>query len=96
MKMFLFNVLLILSLASCTSGEKPISAIPEPPAGFYAYHTDLTMEGSESSKYKDLVVVLGEGKRLEFSRQTRYQPSLVTFVQRRHSDTQIISHLFTR
>ena len=78
MKKLLFNILLILTIASCTSSEKPKPPIPEPPAGFYAYHTDLAMEGSEASKYKDLVVVLGEGKRLEFSRQTRYQPSWVT------------------
>jgi hypothetical protein len=78
MKLFLYYVLLVLTIASCTSRSKPKAGIPEPPAGFYAYHTDLAMEGSEANKYKDLVVVLGEGKRLEFSRESQYQPSWVT------------------
>ena len=50
----------------------------EPPAGFYAYHTDLDQGDESFNRHKDLVVVLGEGKRLEFSRETGYRPRWLT------------------
>lgn len=57
---------------------QPVKTIIDPPAGFYAFHTDLAQEGEPFNKYKDLVVVLDKGKHLVFSRETGYQPKWVT------------------
>jgi hypothetical protein len=82
MKWVPFYCLLTLVLASCVTDSKSDSPISGPPAGFYAYHTDLARENSESGKYKDLVVVVGEGQRLEFARATQYLPVWVTATER--------------
>jgi len=60
---------------SCTTDP---SATIDPPAGFYAYHTDLIQGKEPFNKYKDLVVVVGDGKRIEFSRESGFQPRWVT------------------
>ena len=60
---------------SCNTVPSPQQ---DPPAGFYAYHTDLNQGDEPYNRYKDLVVVLGEGKRLEFARETGYSPRWVT------------------
>jgi hypothetical protein len=42
---------------------------------FYAYYTKVQHSATDYlGKYTDLIVVLGEGKQLEFTRQTGYQP----------------------
>ncbi len=42
---------------------------------FYAYHTKVQHSASDYlGKYADLIVVLGENRQLEFTRQTAYQP----------------------
>jgi hypothetical protein len=42
---------------------------------FYAYYTKVQHSATDYlGKYADLIVVLGEGKQLEFTRQTGYQP----------------------
>jgi len=48
-------------------------------ASFYAYHTKLSHTSTDYfGKYADLIVVLGEGKQLEFTRRTQYRPRWVT------------------
>jgi len=71
------SLLLVLLIATLFSCQKTITPV-DPPAGFYAYHTDLLQSGEQFNKYKDLVVVLGQGQRLEFSRETAYRPRWVT------------------
>jgi hypothetical protein len=42
---------------------------------FYAYHTKVAQTATDYvGKYADLIIVLGEGKQLEFTRQTNYVP----------------------
>jgi hypothetical protein len=42
---------------------------------FYAYHTKVAHTATDYvGKYADLIVVLGEGKQLEFTRKTQYAP----------------------
>ena len=46
---------------------------------FYAYHTKLVHSSTDYfGKYADLIVVLGNGNRLEFTRRTQYLPKWVT------------------
>lgn len=46
---------------------------------FFAYHTKVSHTSSDYlGKYADLIVVLGNGKQLEFTRQTNYTPRWVT------------------
>ncbi len=46
---------------------------------FYAYHTKVNHTSTDYfGKYADLIVVFGEGKQLEFTRQTNYTPRWVT------------------
>ncbi len=46
---------------------------------FYAYHTKRVHSSTDYiGKYADLIVVLGEDKQLEFTRQTQYLPKWVT------------------
>ena len=46
---------------------------------FYAYHTKLSHSSTDYlGKYADLIVVVGEKGRLEFTRQTQYLPRWVT------------------
>lgn len=46
---------------------------------FYAYHTKVSHTSTDYfGKYADLIVVLGNGKQLEFTRQTNYTPKWVT------------------
>lgn len=48
-------------------------------ASFHAYHTKLSHTSTDYfGKYADLIVVLGEGKQLEFTRRTQYRPRWVT------------------
>ncbi len=49
------------------------------PSQFYAYHTKLVHTSTDFfGKYADLIIVLGEGKQLEFTRRTQYAPQWVT------------------
>ena len=42
---------------------------------FYAYHTKVAQTATDYvGKYADLIIVMGEGKQLEFTRQTNYAP----------------------
>ena len=42
---------------------------------FYAYYTKVQQSATDYlGKYPDLIVVMEEGKQLEFTRQTGYQP----------------------
>ena len=42
---------------------------------FYAYHTKVAQTATDYvGKYADLIIVVGEGKQLEFTRQTNYVP----------------------
>jgi hypothetical protein len=46
---------------------------------FYAYHTKLTHTSTDYfGKYADLIVVLGKGRQLEFSRRNQYLPVWAT------------------
>jgi len=46
---------------------------------FYAYHTKVSHTSSDYlGKYADLIIVLENGKQLEFTRQTNYAPRWVT------------------
>ena len=46
---------------------------------FFAYHTKLVHTSTDYfGKYADLIVVLGEGSQLEFTRRTQYLPKWVT------------------
>jgi hypothetical protein len=46
---------------------------------FYAYHTKLVHTSTDYfGKYADLIVVLGEGRRLEFTRRNQYLPVWIT------------------
>ena len=46
---------------------------------FYAYHTKLVHTSTDYfGKYADLIVVLGEGRELQFTRRTQYLPLWVT------------------
>lgn len=46
---------------------------------FYAYHTKVVHSSTDYfGKYADLIVVLGEGRQLEFTRRTQYLPRWVT------------------
>ena len=46
---------------------------------FYAYHTKRVHSATDYfGKYADLIVVLGKGRQLEFTRHTRYLPRWVT------------------
>ena len=46
---------------------------------FYAYHTKVIHSSTDYfGKYADLIVVLGEGRQLEFTRRTQYLPRWVT------------------
>jgi len=46
---------------------------------FYAYHTKVSHTSTDYyGKYADLIVVLGEGRQLEFTRRTQYLPRWVT------------------
>ena len=46
---------------------------------FYAYYTKVQHSATDYlGEYADVIVVLGAGKQLEFTRQTNYQPSWVT------------------
>ena len=67
----LITLVLIPFMKACISSD-PL--LPDPPAGFYAFHTDLKHDGKAHDKYKDLVVVLDKGKWLEFSRNSAYRP----------------------
>jgi hypothetical protein len=47
---------------------------------FYAYYTKVQHTSTDYfGKYADLIVSLGEGKQLEFTRRTQYVPRWVTF-----------------
>jgi hypothetical protein len=42
---------------------------------FHAYHTKVAQTATDYvGKYADLIIVVGEGKQLEFTRQTNYAP----------------------
>ena len=42
---------------------------------FYAYHTKVAQTATDYvGKYADLIIVIGEGRQLEFTRQTNYAP----------------------
>ena len=46
---------------------------------FYAYHTKVVHTSTDYfGKYADLIVVLGDGRQLEFTRRTQYLPKWVT------------------
>jgi hypothetical protein len=57
-----------------------ISAQQQPlTVDFYAYHTKVSHTSTDYvGKYADLIVVLGEGRQLEFTRRTNYIPRWVT------------------
>lgn len=66
---------------------------------FYAYHTNVPHTATDYfGKYADLIVVLGEGKQLEFTRRNQYSPVWVTpdgsypideFIPEREEDYQL-------
>ena len=87
-KSLLAFLFLIPIINACTTGTT--TTLQDPPDGFYAYHTDLAMTGEAFNKYKDLVVVLGKGQRMEFSRENAYRPRWVT-----PSGTHLVDELFS-
>lgn len=68
MKSLLASFVLIISFATVQGqGE------------FYAYHTKKVHTSTDYlGKYADLIVVMGEGQQLEFTRRTQYLPRWVT------------------
>jgi len=78
MKKLMLLLMVIAGVIIVRSCNPAITSQNEPPAGFYAYHTNLEQGDEDFNKYKDLVVVLGEGKRLEFPREKGYRPRWVT------------------
>jgi len=74
LKTILIGILLVLGSVCAAEGVGQ-SCTEE----FYAYHTKLSHTSTDYfGKYADLIVVLGEGRRLEFTRQTNYTPRWVT------------------
>jgi len=73
---FTMGTVLLLSL---TGRSGNLQNVKTPPAGFYAYYTKVQHSATDyMGKYADIIVVLGEGKQLEFTRQTGYLPKWKT------------------
>ena len=56
-----------------------LSAPARSQADFYAYHTKVVHTSTDYfGQYADLIVVMGAGRQLEFTRRTQYLPRWVT------------------
>jgi len=65
-----FMMIFIVILISCISISKLLAD-----DSFYAYYTKVQQSATDYvGKFPDLVVVMNEGRQLEFTRQTGYQP----------------------
>ena len=72
MKALLHKLLLLVQLGLFTGGLMANDY-------FYAYYTKVRHSSTDYvSKYADLIVVVGKGKQLEFTRRTQYLPKWVT------------------